>query len=358
MVDSYEYNYKEDGDILYGEDIRENDAFSIVQSLNYALDGATTTNQDNFDVDLFTSDTAASTTNMQYDAGNDWYEYYQIDDEIDDSDYTDHWTESHSGTGPAISETNDYLEVKTVNTALQTGQQDATSDKSGTEIDYFNSNADVVIKARIELYGNNSASAPSTGATARFGISDGTNTVWLKTQTTTTTATDDSVWWIFIDASANTADIYDDGVLDTADIDISSVNLGNYYIKIEGAANNDTGGGANTCTGRLRLYYLYSLGVGYSNGVVVTDTVTPSASSDVGILKILNTTPAWTSLTNEISFNAGSNYTTAVNKTLVESSNGGTTIQFRFTFAAPTSIVAGTDYFETAHINAYAAYYS
>jgi len=70
---AFEFNYKKDGDDLFGSDLMENLGFMLTSSINFALDGETTTNQDNLDVDLFTSDTASTKTNLTYDAGNDRY---------------------------------------------------------------------------------------------------------------------------------------------------------------------------------------------------------------------------------------------------------------------------------------------
>jgi len=52
----------------------ENVSFCLSTHLGYALDEATSTNQDNLDLDLFVSDTASADTNMTYDAGTDRYD--------------------------------------------------------------------------------------------------------------------------------------------------------------------------------------------------------------------------------------------------------------------------------------------
>jgi len=71
---TFQLVYKEAGDRLDGVDIRENIGFVIVTSINLALDGATTTNQDNLDIDLFGADTASTKTNLTYDGGTDRYD--------------------------------------------------------------------------------------------------------------------------------------------------------------------------------------------------------------------------------------------------------------------------------------------
>jgi hypothetical protein len=62
------------GKLADADEVMDKFNFGITTSLNYALDGATTTNQDNMKVDLFSSDTAQYLEFMKYNAGTDLYE--------------------------------------------------------------------------------------------------------------------------------------------------------------------------------------------------------------------------------------------------------------------------------------------
>lgn len=71
---TFQLHYLEDGDTSSHIHINEIRGFIQTIYLNYALDGETTTNQSNLDVDLFTSDTAGTKTNLTYSAVNDRYD--------------------------------------------------------------------------------------------------------------------------------------------------------------------------------------------------------------------------------------------------------------------------------------------
>jgi hypothetical protein len=62
-----------DGEKLSASDYIAGVSATLRPFLGFALDGVTVAAQDNLAVDLFTSDTSPSTTNMSYDAGNDRY---------------------------------------------------------------------------------------------------------------------------------------------------------------------------------------------------------------------------------------------------------------------------------------------
>ena len=70
---TFQLNFKQDGEVLYGSNLMENLAFVANIGMNFALDGVTVTNQDNLKLDFFTSDTATVLSYMEYDAGSDYY---------------------------------------------------------------------------------------------------------------------------------------------------------------------------------------------------------------------------------------------------------------------------------------------
>ena len=354
-------DYPTDGTVISAGDHIDRVSFMLSNQISLFLDGVTSTNQENLKLDLFGSDTMTG-TNMQYNSGTDLYEYKQVDDEIDDSDLTDHWdkTENPNDIENTATVVEDASKIRITVNSGSIGVFGTNPNASvistggvGTAIDYYNSNADVYIKSRIAV-------SHTTGSggnfSSSFGISDGATTVWLKTWTTAenSSTTDDSVWEIFINASANTVDIYDDGVVDTADIDISTVNLGNYYfIMTTSSTINDNVANSST----FDIHYLYSIGVGYASGILEQTTADTIVSSDKVITKTAETLTDGTLQTIEVSVDNGVGYTSLTKSTLGKITTAGTQLKHKFTFTAPTSIsVSGNKVFTS--ITGFGSYYS
>jgi len=78
-INADKIEFFQSGELADADQVLTNTSFALTTGLNYALDGATTTNQDNLDVDFFTSDTAAAIYNMEYDSGNDYYKTVPFD---------------------------------------------------------------------------------------------------------------------------------------------------------------------------------------------------------------------------------------------------------------------------------------
>ncbi len=68
-----EISFPKNEEVLSETKIKNNNSFITGSLNNYNIDGINTTNQENTFVDLFTSDTADSKTNMTYDSVNDRY---------------------------------------------------------------------------------------------------------------------------------------------------------------------------------------------------------------------------------------------------------------------------------------------
>lgn len=66
-------HYVKDDEVYTSDAVNDNWSFIVRNMCALALDGITVSEQDNIKVDLFTSDTASSTTHVSYDAGNDLY---------------------------------------------------------------------------------------------------------------------------------------------------------------------------------------------------------------------------------------------------------------------------------------------
>ena len=353
-------DYPTDGTVISAGDHIDRVSFMLSNKLRLIYDNSlTTTNQNNYTENFFSSDNMTA-VNMMYDSGSDYYYLLQVDDEIDDSNLTANWTTDTSTTGTAtasVTENADRIRCAT-NATTDGDDATATCTSDGTSpIDYYNSNNDCYFKFRLVMTGD-SGNASDT-VSGRFGLTDGTNTVWLETKSASDGAnlSDDSVWEVFINAAANTADTYDDGVLDTADIDISSVNLGNYYFVFQSVLDsNGAGGSVNSMY--TDLYYLYSMGVGYGAGTITQTTATSlSASSDIIISSVYDTITEGETTTPSVSFNNGSNYTAGSSDVLQQNTNAGTQLKHKITVTAPTTITpAGNKVF--GRVDGYNAYYS
>ena len=179
----------------------------------------------------------------------------QVLDEINDSSIHSMWSYSNGGdTANVHDENSDYQWISC--TAWISG---GFSESGWTLVKGNGSGGknwkqanDIRIRMKVYLNVNNTSGGTST---AKFGLTDGSNYVWLKTLTISTeiNQTDDSVWDIVIDQSANTCDVYNDNVLMSNDVDISS--LSSYYLCMRA----ESSGGAYQCgnSATARFYYVY-----------------------------------------------------------------------------------------------------
>jgi len=352
--------FYENGDLTDADQVLSNTSFVLNNMLAYALDGATTTSQNNLKMDFFTSDTAASTSDMHYNSGDDAYDFYHVDDEIDDSSYSANWTAS--GTGTTTEDTSKLSNSAAASPA--SGDFTQTTISNGTSpIDYYNSNKDCWIKCRVVLSG----AISSTGgyndsiydSQAKFGLTDGANTVWIKTidlDSDVHSLSDDSVWEIWIDASADTCDTYDDGVLDQSGLDISSLTGGNYYIVLWAYAKSSAG--SLSANASADIYYLYSMGTDYSSGEVVTTATSLSSSADMAITKYTTSNmDSGVTPSLEVSTDNGANYDSASDGVVGEITTPGTNLKHKFTFAAPTGDLTPSADKTWGSLNNYATYY-
>jgi len=271
--------------------------------------------------DTFTSDSMTK-SNVSYNATSDYYEFISVDDECDDSSYTDSWTAQTSGVGATVSEDTSDLSAAVHHASTNTGTAACISNGATTPLDFYNTNKDVHIRTRILLSGTG-IDYNTTASTERFGLTDGSNTVWLKTQTTSNNrVTNDSVWDIYIDASADEAHLYDDGVLDTANIDISSLS-GNYYLTGEATL---TSSGTVNFTASVNFYYVYSRSV--DQVLSITSTADTADATVTNIIGVQNITEG-DNVVRQLSVDNGANYETITSGEILRPTNTGTQIIYR-----------------------------
>ena len=97
MTVSFSLTKLTNGTLADADVVMSNESFLLVPALNFALDGVTTTNQDNLKVDLFASDTSQSLTHLTYNAGTDTF------DTIDQTVWVDYYMDIYTTSSTGIS---------------------------------------------------------------------------------------------------------------------------------------------------------------------------------------------------------------------------------------------------------------
>ena len=262
--------------------------------------------------DIFTDSNGAkntvdtTNTNSKWNSSN-YFEFLKVDDEINDSSYSEYWTETE--TGGTISEDTDYLSVSTSSEGPANTEEAQSVGGSTSDLDYYNAGLITKLKCRVALSASRDAGSSSATARARWGLTDGTNFVWIKTveriNTELGSEGDDSVWVLYIDTDNQTVDVYDDGGLDQSNLDISSLSS-NYYVVIQSFSDGVGTGGADMSS-YARIYYLYS--------ALTTDTITVETNTIIDEVVPNNiviygdvSTPTNTSITVDVSDDGGSTW--------------------------------------------------
>ena len=287
----------------------------------------------NLKYDCFLTDTMTE-TNTKYNSTNKTYEFKKVDDEIDNSSYTANWTAATSvpsgtsGNTATVVEDTEKLRATTAWTGgpATTGSASATSDGT-SPINYYNSGKDVHIILRYAYDVSIGANASAfNGLSATLKLEGTTGSVTLVTSSITGTSqseSDDAVYDIYINATASTCDLYKDGVLDTADIDISGLTGTDINIKIATAGNNNLNEDTSV-SAVADLYYLYSRSVDVEYSIV-SPTTSVSSTNAIAIMN------ADDSISIKLSSDNGSNYEDATNALIHRFTNTGSNLIFKAT---------------------------
>jgi hypothetical protein len=396
---TFQLNFKQDGEVLYGSNLMENLAFVANIGMNFALDGATTTNQDNLKVDLFGSDTATTLSFMEYDAGADYYNcvdmtatYYVVvtasassassaGNVIVQQIATGKWAVYAKAGTFEVNRANvmDYLFTPSTKT-------DATTAKiiSGfTTVTAIQSSdsRDIGKKAS---WGYNSGSISASG---------GQDYVWY--QGTPAAGGNDCSIWGYTSHSGSGSSHSSAVTMDGTVVSVGGAGGTDSSFNTDGSAdernnpsviNMYTGeSSSNTASGTQYCLVLHestiawadnSSGAGASVGTqydydytvdgsiplftdigsddltcyFVTNSTTITTNETVVIVKSLNSITPGNTLTTAVSFNGGSNYTTVTEKELATIANTGTSFLIKFTIVR--ALNTDTDY-----VTSYAAYY-
>lgn len=337
---TFELNYKEDGDILYGSDLMENLSYNLNASLNFAIDGAVTTNQDNFiefpisstSVTAYGALTDTTNTTASFNGQSKYWYAADIIDKCNDGAVNGSWSITLTGSNTG---SNEETGADVNDTALRCGWYSSGGGGGSAKVIWTGTNFKSEDNIIIVKWG-----AP--GVTPSLRLYDDDNTTNVEMTTTTGTIK------IVIDTAAETADVYRDTGSGWASlssgIDISSLTT-EYRIGVYGS-NSDTTDVRNTDT----IYYLNRINTSTTAKVYVSATVTADSTSSIGILKgIADVTSG--SVAYSFSADSGANYTTLTDQIIGETANTGTGIKFKVSITP-----VATDTF--AQLDGFAAYYS
>ena len=202
-----------DGNVLYASELDGNESFTLSRLLEYAIDGATITNQSNLiHLDSSDFDSANSTAYLSYDIVVFQEQY---------DDYAGTYSESWTGAGGSYSSGTVAAQSTNASAAL------ATSD--GTVSSFDLKTADGATKFCLRVYAN-------TG-TVGVKLSDGANKVTLYTVSGASPETNRYYYIeIVTDVSEETCNVWIDGVQTQTDLDLSV--LSNYYIEAYATSGN------------------------------------------------------------------------------------------------------------------------
>ena len=179
------------------------------------------------------------------------------------------------------------------------------------------------------------------GSSSSFGefliqISNGTTHVTIRTVRTTGTNINASGSKkdvrIVINNTAETVDVWEEGVKVASAIDISSVTT-NWYIRF--VSNVDSASTADDITAIFDLYGIGYVKDGDSNSI---DFVSQAFTAPITVSGVatMQTSSGESSLTTTVSANNGSNYSTCTDRTISIISNTGTQVKLKLSATVPS----------------------
>ena len=383
------------GETVASGETNADNAFAYSAAIGYALDGAAFTNQTNFKADLFGSDTVTRLSFMEYNSGTDLYEcmdltttYYIIIEATSTTDTTSgDATVVQADTGKwivfATAGTYEVNRAKVFKHLFEGGStaKIVANYTSITTLKTIDAN-DVDKQAYwAELSGSKTG---SDSIVTRTDVFDDTSdnddcSPWSKLIASGAVSADATYQF----ASGNTVNSVINGTSNELGTDRSADELNNpanhkfitshngaqttgytqqTIVLCFGAMTKGTRVLTNTAsepttdvlydfedTASIPLLTLDS-----SGGLIcsmVTDTETITTNETAVIVKSVNTLTVGNSMVTEVSFNGGTNYTTATEEQLIAIANTGTAAQVRFTITR-----ANND--EQDSITSYGYYYS
>ena len=297
MTDDFKLNYKIDGDILDGSDVRENISMALTQVMMVSEDASRTLDDDQR---YFTNDYSSIV-----DTGNTTCFYKNDVAFCDAMDYFltgsvdgDIWS-STTGDSASVTETGGYLRLYINYSSGSGGSSSVTATADQTNaLDLKATDCEVVIN----MESDNSASFVLYDSSA--------NEVSLTGPATLTRST----YRIVINNSTTTAYVYT-SLEDTtpAVVDISSLVGTNIWLKFK----METGAVFSTWTGTMKIH-----SIGYLDGTAGSSAYQSASQTISSSSAICSRYVASSGIIVQLSTDAGSNYTTITTNTLVGTTAG------------------------------------
>jgi len=355
--------YETNGTLADADDINSDKSFILNNMLNFALDGATITSQNNLvtKTSFTTGVDLVNTTGFLF--GTKYYakstgtpEEVTFDD-FEDGSIAAFWTDGSTteGTGTAtVTETGGELRIR----AYGSG----STANTGSALVYQNTGTNLLGKTCVINY--NSELTTSTDTNTEVGyymaVTDGTNHVILysvyyndslvndidtnyKVKFQPSATNPDTKVEVFLDSGA--------GYVSQGDVDVSSLSLGKMRFRLYSTAVGGNPSGNSTANLDLKHIWIDN----YEASVLVT-TDNTIASSDLILtnLKYDSTLSSVSSTTNYVSIDSGSNYSSALlNSVLNKLASAGTTYKIKYDLAysnttptaMTTSVVSGYGFY-------------
>lgn len=322
MTTANELVFKQDGEVLTGDDLMSNQSFllnqQIVTNLNFLIEHSTFTySPDDFFYDMFTGvskvNTGTTTAVVCYNSTYGGTVYFCTEfDDFSSIDATK-WTNS----GCTVSAK--HLVVGGSSSYISNGA-------SGLDLKTFTGNSEVAFDIQ------SSHSGGGTRGTFKCQMSNGSTHVDLASFQAANDTTYFNRVQLLINKSGQTVDVFEDGVLYADDVDISSVTT-NWYLRF---VTTQTDG---TTTGWVHP-------IGYLDGnagssIFQSTAQTIGQTSDAGIVKLQYIDSLSVPTTVALSAD-GSNFSTVGDGTMGSIANSGTSFILKCSDTHETTISATT----------------
>ena len=304
------------GDSPDVDELMSNHSFILTNMLNFGIDGATTTNQQNYNYIEFTSGTTIvdEPNSTSYFSPNitSFVFANSLDNFEDDVVDTGIWTKTGAG---LLTESGGNLVLE-----MDGDVQATSSGASGFDARTFSGNCEIILDYVESRSGGGATISISNGSThVTIRVGGGSSAGFLR---------------VVINKSGETMDVYEDDSLIANNTDISSVTT-NWYLRfeIEGATGGDT-------LKIAQVSFAEADTSGSQTLISNSDQGISEATVEAGITRAVMTTGTVGGSEVAFSANAGGAYVAGNDKVLKKASTSGTQPRFRYTLPYETSINA------------------
>lgn len=311
--------YLTNGTLADADDVLSNNSFILNNMLSYAIDGATTTNQNNL-INFTTANLDSSNSTAIQVTTTEFYAGDLYDDYSNATFDTTTWTASPVGQGAWVQNTSVGV------TSIVGNDRFVTSTGSGTSLDLAGQNSEVVVRFVASTGGG-------TGITFQLGDGTGAGANVVTIESVGASSSGDSVYRIVYNFAADTFDAWKDDSLIINGTSLAAFGA-NIYLRL----TSNTGGNGS---GQLYLIaYALNGGAGGTKDVMFSNT-SPIAG-DVFLAKSIPYPSGTTLSSSNYSTDNGVGYT-AFTEEIITDESSFTQLKFKYTLTIPTTITADTE---------------